>query len=97
MTKPLGYYVSAPSGTTDATIIAEIEERYGSQFENLTPSQKSAWLIALMSEAIEPEGVEVNYSTDNIPDAKQLCNLSYGAKLCLCNALINKLLLYGSQ
>ncbi len=97
MTKPLGYYVSAPSGTTDAAIITEIEDRYGSQLENLTPAQKSAWLIALMSEAIEPEGMEVNYSIDDIPDAKQLFDLSYRAKLCLCNALINKLLLYRSQ
>lgn len=92
MTKPLGYYASAASGTTDAAILTEIEDRYGSQLEKLTPAQKSAWLLALMSKAIEPEGVEVDYCVDDIPDVKQLSNLSYGAKLCLCNALINQLL-----
>jgi hypothetical protein len=51
MTKPLGYYASAPSGTTDAAILTEIKDRYGSQLEKLTPAQKSARLIALMASA----------------------------------------------
>lgn len=95
--KPIGYYASAPSSTTDATILAEFEQRYGSELENLTPAQKSAWLIALMAEAIEPEGVEVDYCIDCIPNLNHLWKLSYGAKLCLCNALINQLLLCGSH
>lgn len=97
MTKPLGYYASAPSGTTDAAILTGIEDYYGSQLEKLTPAQKSAWLISLISESIEPEGVKVNYCIDDIFEANHLCNLSYGAKLCLCNAIINQLLFYGGN
>lgn len=92
MTKPLGYYVSAPSITTDTVILAEIEDRYGSQLERLTLVQQSAWLISLIAEAIKPEGIEVNYCVDDIPDAEHLSNLSYEAKLSLCNVIINQLL-----
>ncbi len=72
---------SAPSSTKDNTILSEIESNYGSWLEKLTPSQKSAWLIVLITEAVEPEGIEVDYSIDGIPQLKQLFKLTDGCKL----------------
>lgn len=83
MSKPIGYYASAPRGTKDNAILSEIESNYGSWLEKLTPSQKSAWAIALLTEAIKPEGVEVNYSQQSIPNFEQLFSLSDGNKLAL--------------
>ncbi len=64
--------------------------------EKLTTAQKSAWAIALLTEAIKPEGVEVNYSQQSIPNFEQLFSLSDGNKLALCLALINHLV-YGRE
>lgn len=89
MIKPLGYYASAPSGTKDAVILSDIENSYGSCLERLTNSQKSALLIVLMASAIKPEGVHVDYYGDNIPNIQHMSDLSHGAKLALCNAIIN--------
>lgn len=89
MTKPLGYYASAPSGTRDAGILAHVENSYGSHLEKLTSSQKSALLIVLMALAIKPEGVYVEYYGDNIPNIQHMIDLSNEAKLSLCNAIIN--------
>lgn len=97
MMKPIGYYASAPSSTTDAAILAAIEDQYGSHLEKLTRAQKSAWLITLMAKAIPPEGVEVDYYIDYNSSTKQLFDLSYGAKLSLCNAIINQLLYEGKR
>lgn len=93
MTKPFGYYASAPSGTTDAAILSEIEQLYGSQLEKLTCTQKAAWLIVLMAETI-PTEVSVNYGINDVPNLKYF-NLNDGAKLSLCNAIINQLLYEG--
>lgn len=90
MIKPLGYYASAPSGTTDAAILGEIEEVFGSHLEGLTRPQKSALLTVLMAFVIAPEGVE------NIPNLKDFLDLSNETKLCVCNAIINALI-YGSE
>lgn len=89
MTKPLGYYASAPVGTKDAEILASVENSYGSCLERLTNSQKSALLIVLMAFAIKPEGVYVDCYNDNIPNIQHLFELSNEAKLSLCNAIIN--------
>jgi hypothetical protein len=91
MIKPLGYYASAPSGTKDAGILAHVENFYGSHLEKLNNAQKSALLIVLMAKAIKPEGVYVEYYGDNIPNVQHLFGLSNGAKLALCNAIINAL------
>jgi hypothetical protein len=88
MSKPIGYYASASSGTKDNAILSEIESKYGSWLEKLTPSQKSAWAIALLTEAVEPEGIEVDYSIDGIPQLKQLFKLSDGCKLHLALAVL---------
>lgn len=97
MTKPISYYASAPHGTEDAAILAAIEDHYGSCLERLTNAQKSTWLIALMAKAVEPEGIEFSYCTDTIPNHYHLLGLSYGAKLSLCNAIINQLLYEGKE
>ena len=94
MSKPIGYYASAPSGTQDKAILCEIESNYGSWLEKLTPSQKSSWAITLLTEAIKPEGVEVNCNQESISNFEQLFSLSDGNKLALCLALINQLV-YG--
>ncbi len=39
--KPLGYYVGGLPGTQDEYILAEIEERYGSQLQQSLDSQPS--------------------------------------------------------
>jgi hypothetical protein len=56
VSKPIGYYASAPRGTQDNAILCEIESNYGLWLQKLAPSQKSAWAIALLTEAVEPEG-----------------------------------------
>ena len=88
MSKPIGYYASATKGTKDNTILSEIESNYGSWLEKLTPSQKLAWLIVLITEAVEPEEIEVDYSIDGIPQLKQLFKLSDGCKLNLAVAVL---------
>jgi hypothetical protein len=67
MTKPLGYYASAPSGTKDAEILGLVEDFYGSHLEGLNNAQKSALLIVLMALAIKPEGVYVEYYGEQHP------------------------------
>ena len=89
MIKPLGYYASAPSGTKDTEILGDIEDFYGSHLERLNNAQKSALLIVLMAKAIKPEGVFVDYYGDNILNVQHFFDLSNGAKLSLCNAIIN--------
>lgn len=86
MTKPLGYYASAPSGTRDADILRKIEEVFGSHLQGLTRPQKSALLTVLMAFVTTPEGIE------NIPNLKHFLDLSNETKLCVCNAIINTLL-----
>ncbi len=90
MSKPIGYYASAPSGTKDNAILSEIEFNYGSWLEKLTPSQKSAWAIALLTEAVEPEGASVDYCIDK-PILSILFNLSDGCKLDLAVAVLSYL------
>ncbi len=97
MIKPLGYYASAPSGTKDAEILGLIEDFYGSHLEKLTDAQKSALLIVLMALAIKPEGVYVEYYGDNIPNIKHFFDLTGGAKLSLCNAIINAIQIEGKE
>ena len=97
MIKPLGYYASAPSGTKDAEILDLIEDFYGSHLEGLTHAQKFALLIVLMAKAIKPEGVYVDYYGDNIPNVQHLFGLSNGAKLSLCNAIINAIQIEGKE
>ncbi|MFL9458110.1 hypothetical protein AB0758_44690 [Tolypothrix bouteillei VB521301_2] len=36
MSKPVGYYVSS----TDSTLIDEMVDYFGSQFQNMTPTEK---------------------------------------------------------
>lgn len=97
MTKPLGYYASACSGTRDAEILGSVEDFYGSHLERLTDAQKSALLIVLMALAIKPEGVFVDYYGDNIPNIKHMIDLSNEAKLSLCNAIINTIKSEGKE
>ncbi len=96
MSKPIGYYASAPRGTQDNAILLEIDSKYGSWLEKLTTAQKSAWAIALLTEAIKPECVEVNCNQESISNFEQLFSLSDGNKLALCLALINHLV-YGRE
>ncbi|MBW4637058.1 MAG: hypothetical protein KME05_02285 [Gloeocapsa sp. UFS-A4-WI-NPMV-4B04] len=97
MIKPLGYYASAPSGTKDAEILSDIENSYGCWLEKLSNAQKSTLLIVLMALAIKPEGVYVEYYGDNIPNIKHFSDLSNGAKLSLCNAIINAIKSEGKE
>ena len=94
MHKPIGYFASAPSGTSDNTILSEIDLLFGPYLEKLTPAQKSAWAITLITEAIEPEGVEVDYNINDVPSLEHLFSLSDSNKLALSLALINYLV-YG--
>ena len=47
MVHPLRAFVSAPNGTNDALILADIEDQIGSYAENLTSEDKSAFLAVL--------------------------------------------------
>lgn len=62
----LSYLASAPYGTKETATLASIEERFNSSLEHLTTEQKSAWLIGLMTEAIDPQDIEVNVAKPDL-------------------------------
>ncbi len=90
MSKPIGYYASAYSGTQDNAILCEIESKYGSWLEKLTTAQNSAWAIALLTEVAEPEGASVDFCIDK-PILSSLFNLSDSCKLNLAVAVLSEL------
>ena len=90
MPYPIGYYVSASSNTSDAAILAVIEEELGSWLEMLTLSKKITWAIALLNEVARLEEIEIVYkNVHNIPCIKHLLQLSSGNKLALVKALVD--------
>jgi len=92
MTKPIGYFASAIDGTQDNAILAEIEHCCGSYLEKLTSAQKAAWILALIAEAQEPEGIEIDYLIpSDLPGFEQLFELSNACKLDLATAVLNYL------
>ena len=48
MTRPLGYFASAPDGTTDAAILADVVSHHGEYLERLSIEAKLA-LRAVLS------------------------------------------------
>ena len=98
--KPLGYYVGGLPGTQDAYILAEIEERYGSQLQALTNDDRAACIILLVESATETPQAIVQDSFDEDGQGWGLwCltqNLTPSSKLHLCVALINQLV-YGGH
>jgi hypothetical protein len=99
MVKPLGYYVGGLPGTQDEHILAEIEERYGSQLQTLTNDDRAACIIMLMESATDTPQAIVQDSFDEDGNGWGLwCltqNLTPSSKLHLCVALINQIVLGG--
>jgi hypothetical protein len=97
--KPLGYYVGGLPGTQDEYILAEIEERYGSQLQALTNDDRAACIIMLMESATDTPQAIVQDSFDEDGNGWGLwCltqNLTPSSKLNLCVALINQIVLGG--
>ena len=62
MVYPLSYFVSAPNGTNDALILADIEDKIGSHAENLTSEDKLAFLAVLSRYLYFLQWVEPDYS-----------------------------------
>lgn len=62
MVYPLSYLVSAPDGTNDALILADIEDKIGSYAENLTSEDKLAFLAVLSRYLYFLQWVVPNYS-----------------------------------
>ncbi len=90
MPKPIGYFACAPSGTSGATCLFQIEQQFGSYLEHLTPAQVAAWVVTLVSEAVEPQGIEVEIALDNC-NLEPLISLSNGIKLVLAAAALSYL------
>lgn len=89
MSHPICYYASSPSGTNDAIILAEIEEKFGSWLEVLSLSEKFIWAIALLNEVAKLEELKINYkSFYDIPGINHLLQLSHCNKLALVRALV---------
>lgn len=61
MTKLRSYYASASYATPDAAVLAEVGNCCGFGLEKLILVQKSALLIVIMAEALQPEGVKVEW------------------------------------
>lgn len=62
MMHPLRHFVSAPDGTNDALILADIEDKIGSHAENLTSEDKLAFLAVLSRYLYFLQWVEPDYS-----------------------------------
>lgn len=92
MSNPIRYFASATKGSEDNILLAEIESECGSYLEKLTPAQKAAWVIALITETVEPEGVEVDYLIpSDVPMFEYLFELSHDCKLDLAAAMLTYL------
>lgn len=97
MGHPIGYYASAPRGTRDAEILAEIEEQIGSFSENLTRADKLALRAVLSMYLFYKESVIKEYTfkdaiTDTLPDsdvsASDVIELLEGISLDAAEGLI---------
>ncbi len=99
MVKPLGYYVGGLPGTQDEYILAEIEERYGSQLQALTHDDRAACIIMLIESATDTPQSIVQDSFDEEGNGWGLWqltrNLTPSSKLNLCVALINQIVCGG--
>lgn len=84
----LSYLASAPYGTKNTATLASIEERFNSSLEHLTKEKKSARLIALVTEAIDPQYLEVNVDIGNPSELKHLFDLINVAKPDLAIAVL---------
>ncbi len=64
MTHPIGYYASSPRGTSDATILANLEEQIGSFSQYLNRTEQLAYLavlaVYLLYRNIGVEGYKIN-------------------------------------
>ncbi len=91
MTKPLGYYTSYTPG--DEGLLAEMQEAWGSQFEELTNVERT-WMIMKIGEnlcADFDETEDDNSLRDGIEKAvERICSdeLSIGDQLRLIEALV---------
>jgi hypothetical protein len=92
MVKPLGYFVGGLPGTQDEHILAEIEERYGSQLQALTNDDRAACIIMLIESATDTPQAIVQDSFDEDGNGWGLWQLTQhltpSSKLHLCVALI---------
>lgn len=71
---PVGYFASAPDGTTDAAILSELVSRYGSYLEKLNSEQKLALRAVLSYYLFYKLKVVSDYSVSNaICDAMPEC------------------------
>lgn len=81
---PLGYFASAPDGTTDAAILSELVSRYGSYLEKLNSEQKLALRAVLSYYLFYKLKVVSDYSvTDAICDAMPECTEASISKVIL--------------
>ncbi len=62
MVHPLSHFAFAPNGTNDALILRDVEEQIGSDAENLTSEDKSAFLAVLTRYLYFKQWVVPNYS-----------------------------------
>jgi hypothetical protein len=96
MTKPLGYYCAVTPG--DGSFLDELQERYGSTFENLTKLQKLYILKLLTTNLLNAEvttkgSMPANQEVDEITDTVQSINqrLTIREHLSLADAIVNQL------
>ena len=83
MTHPIGYYVSAVSGTVDAAVLTKLEQQIGSFSENLSRAERLAFLAVLAIYLLHADiGVECYKIRDAVFDA--LLDLDAG----ICNTIL---------
>ncbi|HEY9610925.1 hypothetical protein [Allocoleopsis sp.] len=96
---PIGYWAGALPGTTDANILAHIQEQFGSRLEELNRDDKASLLICLVEAAVNPQQVMTEpkfYSEQNGGEAWLLAQqLSPSNQIALSVALANQLLFGG--
>ncbi len=95
MVKPLGFFVGGLPGTQDEHILAEIEERYGSQLQALTNDDRAACIIMLIESATDTPQAIVQDSFDEEENGWGLWQLTQhltpSSKLHLCVALLTQI------
>jgi hypothetical protein len=87
MSKPVGYYASS-----DSTLIDEMVDYFGSQFENMTPTEK-CWLLYRIGHVLWLHDAEAGDVRDEIENAMNRIEqeLSAGERLSLMDAIVNQL------
>ncbi len=95
MTKPLGYFCSGAM-PGDTGLIAEMQESWGTQFQNLNQQQRFWMLMRLAEDFCAAEGEPESDFDSEVEEAEsRFKELSPGSRMGLLQALAAQVAYYG--